>query len=80
MSEQQKLLVDTAIKLPDDAIKKILDYIVSLGFNLDESDAPEHLIIKDKKDLIKKLEEGMNDPDEISFEEFTNRMDKKISQ
>ena len=80
MSEQQKLLVDTAIKLPDDAIKKILDYIVSLGFNLAEIDAPEHLIIKDKKELIEKLEEGMNDPDEISFEEFANRMDKKISQ
>lgn len=79
MSEQQKLLMDTAIKLPDDVIEKILEYIVSLGYDINVLKAPEHLIIKDKADLIEKLEEGINDTEEISFEDVVEIMDKKIS-
>ena len=79
MSEQQKLLVNTAINLPDDAIERILEYIVSLGYDINVLKAPEHLIIKDKDDLIKKLEEGMNDTEEISFEDVMKIMDEKIS-
>ena len=79
MSNQQKLLLNTVINLPDDAIEKILEYIVSLGYNVNVLEAPEHLIIKNKDDLIKKLEEGMSDTEEISFEDVVKIMDEKIS-
>ena len=79
MSNQQKLLLNTVINLPDDAIEKILEYIVSLGYNVNVLEAPEHLVIKNKDDLIKKLEEGMSDTEEISFEEVVKIMDEKIS-
>ena len=79
MSNQQKLLLNTMINLPDDAIEKILEYIVSLGYNVNVLEAPEHLIIKNKDDLIKKLEEGISDTEEISFEDVVKIMDEKIS-
>ena len=79
MSDQQKLLVNTAINLPDNIIEKVLEYIVFLGYDVNVLKAPGHLIIKDKDDLVKKLEEGMSDTEEISFEDVIKIMDEKIS-
>ena len=60
--EKQKLynVIDT---LSDEFLNKVLEYIEYLKFTDIVKNAPENLIIKDKADLRKKLEEGIKDTD-----------------
>ena len=60
--EKQKLynVIDT---LSDEFLNKVLEYIEYLKFTDIAKNAPENLIIKDKEDLRKKLEEGIKDTD-----------------
>ena len=47
--------------LPEELYSKVLDYIEYLKFTTIIDTAPNDLIIKDKKDLRKKIEEGIQD-------------------
>ena len=47
--------------LPEELYSKVLDYIEYLKFTTIIDKAPNDLIIKDKKDLRKKIEEGIQD-------------------
>lgn len=55
--EKQKM-IET---LPEELTNKIIDYIEYLKFEYASNKAPEHLIIKNKEDLVKKLEEGIKE-------------------
>ena len=49
--------------LSDEFSGKVLEYIEYLKFTDVVKNTPENLIIKDKEDLRKKLEEGIEDTD-----------------
>ena len=51
-------IIDT---LPEELSIKVLDYIEYLKFSSIVNTAPKELIVKDKNDLRKKLEEGIKD-------------------
>lgn len=49
--------------LPEEFLNKVLDYIEYLKYSTIINNAPQNVIIKDKKDLRKKLLEGIKDSD-----------------
>ena len=51
-------IIDT---LPEELSIKVLDYIEYLKFSSIVNTTPKELIVKDKNDLRKKLEEGIKD-------------------
>ena len=57
MTTKQKELYDVIESLPEELSTKVIDY---LKFSY-MTKAPEDLIIKDDKDLLKKLKKGMED-------------------
>ena len=54
MTTKQKELYDVIESLPEELSTKVIDYIEYLKFSY-MTKAPEDLIIKDDKDLLKKL-------------------------
>ena len=67
--------------LPDELSNKVIDYIEYLKFTSAMNNAPEKLIVKNKKDLRKKLEEGIEDSDNgdtLSVEEVFMEIDKVL--
>lgn len=61
MTIKKQELYNVIERLPDELSIKVLDYIEYLKFSNVTNNAPEELIIKDKEDLKKKLEEGIKD-------------------
>lgn len=61
MTVKEQELYNVIRGLPDELSIKVLDYIEYLKFSNATNNAPKELIVKDKKDLRKKLEEGMKD-------------------
>lgn len=61
MSTQKQELYNIIESLPDEFYNKVIDYIEYLKFTETVNNAIEELVIKDKEDLIKKLEKGMDD-------------------
>lgn len=61
MSTQKQELYNVIESLPDEFSNKVIDYIEYLKFTETVNKAIDELVIKDKEDLIKKLEKGMND-------------------
>jgi len=61
MSAQKQELYTIIENLPEELTPKIIDYVEYLRFSYVMKNAPENLIIKDQKDLIEKLEKGMQD-------------------
>lgn len=61
MTAIQKELYNVIQRLPEELSLKVLDYIGYLEFSNATNDAPKELIVKDKKDLWEKLEEGKKD-------------------
>lgn len=61
MSIQKQQLYNVIEELPDELSDKVIDYIEYLRFSYATSRGPEELIIKDKNDLKRKLEEGIKD-------------------
>lgn len=47
--------------LPEELLNKVLEYIDFLKYIEITSKVPEDIVIKDKKDLRKKIEEGIED-------------------
>lgn len=61
MSVEKQELLKSIETLPEELALQVLDYIEYLKFNSVINKAPQNLIIKDKEDLKKKLEEGLED-------------------
>lgn len=61
MSIEKQKMIETLETLPEELTNKIIDYIEYLKFEYVSNNAPERLIIKDKEDLVIKLEEGIED-------------------
>ena len=63
MTAKKQELYNIVETLPDELSSKVIDYIEYLKFTSIMEQSPEELIIKDKNDLRKKLEEGIKDSD-----------------
>ncbi len=61
MTVKNQELYNIIEKLPEELSIKVLDYIEYLKFSSATNNAPKELVVKDKKDLRKKLEEGVKD-------------------
>lgn len=79
MSEEQRMIIDATANMSLNQLKEILSYIRYLQFkSKDVAEAPDDLIIKNDEDFIQKIKEGMEDQEELSFEEVKEKMRKKI--
>ena len=63
MSIQKQKLIETIEELPEELANKVIDYMEYIKFMYVIDKAPRDIVIKDKSDLIKKLEEGIEDID-----------------
>jgi hypothetical protein len=61
MSLEKQELLKSIETLPEEIVLQVLDYMEYLKFNYIINQTPEELIIKDKENLKKKLEEGLKD-------------------
>lgn len=61
MTNQKQRLYNVIEELPEELSNKVIDYVEYLKFSYIISNAPKELIINDKEDLKKKLEEGIQD-------------------
>ena len=61
MTAKNKELYNIIETLPEELSNKVLEYIEYLKYSEIINTAPESVIIKDKKDLIKKIKNGMSD-------------------
>lgn len=61
MTAKKQELYNVIEALPEEYSNKVLEYIEYLKYSAITSKAPQDLIIKDKKDLRSKLEEGIKD-------------------
>ena len=63
MTVRKQELYNVIEALPEELSNKVLEYIEYLKYTDVINNAPKDLIIKDKADLRKKLEEGIKDTD-----------------
>ena len=63
MTIKKQELCDIIEGLPEELSNKVLDYIEYLKYSMIIDNASQNVIIKDKKDLRKKLLEGIKDTD-----------------
>lgn len=61
MSKEKQQILETLEKLPEEVAVQVINYMEYLTFIYESKMAPEELIIKDKEDLAKKLQEGIED-------------------
>lgn len=61
MSTQKRELYNLIENLPEELSNKVIDYVEYLKFIYTTNKYPSELSITDEKDLIEKLEEGIND-------------------
>ena len=61
MTLKQKELCNIIEELPDELSNKVLDYIEYLKYTMTINSAHQDVIVKDKKDLRKKILEGIKD-------------------
>lgn len=75
--DKQKLYNEIEI-LPDELTNQVINFIEYLKISYTDSEAPESVTIKSKKDLKEKLQEGFNDIKEnkvYSLEETFAKID-----
>jgi len=61
MTARKQELYNVIETLPEELSNKVIEYIEYLKYSMITSKAPRNLIVKDKKDLREKLEEGIKD-------------------
>lgn len=61
MAAKKQELYNIIEALPEEFSNKVIEYIEYLKYSAITSNAPKDLIIRDKKDLRKKIEEGIRD-------------------
>ncbi len=79
MSVEKQELLKSIETLPEELTLQVLDYIEYLKFNSVINNAPQDLIIKDKEDLKKKLEAGIESTEKgeiYSLEEVFEEVQK----
>ena len=79
MSIEKQELLKTIEDLPEEIVLQLLDYMEYLKFNYIVNQAPKELIIKDKEDLKKKLEVGIESTEKgevFSLEEVLEEVKK----
>lgn len=59
MSIEKQELIKSIESLPEELASQLLDYVEYMKFIYVANKAPNNLIIKDKQDLIEKLEKGI---------------------
>ena len=82
MTMRQKNLYNVIINLPDELSDKVIEYIDYLKFSYVKNNAPESVIIKSKKDLVNKLEEGISDTESgkvCSLDEAFSKIEKMLN-
>ncbi len=81
MSIEKQELLKSIETLPEELIVQLLDYMEYLKFTSVINNAPKDLIIKDEKDLIEKLEEGLQDIEDgnvCSLDEAFEEIEKSL--
>ena len=63
MTIKKQKLYDIIETLPEELSNKVIEFIEYLKYTDVVNNGPQDLTIKDKKDLRKKLEEGIKDTD-----------------
>lgn len=79
MSVEKQELLKSLETLPEEIVSQVLDYMEYLKFNYVVNHAPDSVVIKDKDDLIKKLEKGIestNNGEVYSLEEVFEEVQK----
>ena len=79
MSIEKQELLKSIEDLPEEIVLQLLDYMEYLKFNYIVNQAPKELIIKDKEDLKKKLEAGIESTEKgevFSLEEVLEEVKK----
>lgn len=61
MSIEKQMLLDEIDTLPEELTNKVIDFIEYLKLSYIDSEAPESISIKNKKDLKEKLQKGFDD-------------------
>lgn len=64
MTMKQQELYNVIESLPEELSVKVIDYIEYLKFTYASNEAPSNLIIKNDKDLLTKLQKGMQDTED----------------
>ena len=83
MTVRNQELYNIIETLPEELSIKVLEYIDFLKYAEVINKVPENLIIKDKKDLRKKLEEGIKDSDNgnvCSLDEAFEEIESALAQ
>ena len=79
MSIEKQKLLKSIEELPEELANQVLDYMEYVKFMYAINQAPDSVVIKDKEDLIKKLEKGIestNNGDVYSLEEVFEEIQK----
>ena len=82
MTMKQQELYNVIESLPEELSIKVIDYIEYLKFTYSLAKAPSNLIVKNDKELLTKLQEGMKDTEEgkvCSIEEDFAEVNKILS-
>ena len=83
MTMRQQELYNVIESLPEELSIKVIDYIEYLKFTYSLAKAPSNLIVKNDKELLTKLQEGMKDTEEgkvCSIEEAFAEVNKILSE
>lgn len=78
MSIEKQRLYDEINTLPEELTNQVINFIEYLKISYLDSEAPDSVIIKSKKDLKEKLQEGIDDINAnrvYSLEEVFNKVD-----
>lgn len=81
MTMKQQELYNVIESLPEELSIKVVDYIEYLKFTYTFNKAPSNLIIKNDKDLLTKLQKGMQDTEDgkvCSVEEAFAEVNKML--
>ncbi len=79
MSIEKQELLNSIESLPEELASQVLDYMEYVKFMYVINQAPDSVVIKDKDDLIKKLEKGIestNSGDIYSLDEVFDEVQK----
>lgn len=83
MSNEKQQLINVIEKLPDELTGQALQLIKQLQTSYIEDEAPESVVVKNKDDLIKKLEKGIDDTEHgrvCSLEEAYNEVKEILAK
>lgn len=78
MSIEKQRLYDEIDTLPEELTNQVINFIEYLKISYLDSEAPDSVIIKSKKDLKEKLQKGIDDINAnrvYSMEEVFNKVD-----